>query len=100
MLSHFTRPCGLYAVIGDVMGLGSTTTTRKTTNTYVPSFQLPRDQIAAAKALVPRQYDGSSRIQVSCHTIYHTIPYHTNTMTHVCGVVFDVEAYGFEFYDR
>ena len=37
---------------------GSTTTTRQTTNTYVPSFQLPANQVAAAKALVPAKYDG------------------------------------------
>jgi hypothetical protein len=38
--------------------VGSVTTTRLTTNTYVPSFQLPANQVAAAKALVPAKYDG------------------------------------------
>lgn len=38
--------------------VGSTTTTRLTTSTYVPSFQLPADQVAAAKALVPAKYQG------------------------------------------
>jgi hypothetical protein len=37
---------------------GSTTTARQTTNTYVPSFQLPANQVAAAKALVPAKYAG------------------------------------------
>ena len=37
---------------------GSVTTQRQTTNTYVPSFQLPAAQVANARALVPNQYKG------------------------------------------
>lgn len=38
--------------------VGAVTTTRLTTNTYVPSFQLPPEQVQAAKNMVPNQYKG------------------------------------------
>jgi len=39
--------------------VGAVTTTRQTTNTYIPSFQLPANQVAAAKALITNnKYDG------------------------------------------
>jgi hypothetical protein len=39
--------------------VGAVTTTRQTTNTYIPSFQLPANQVAAAKALITNnKYEG------------------------------------------
>merc|ERR1711933_705801 len=72
--------------------VGSTLTNRQTTNTYIPSFELPAALVADAQKLVPAKYKGL--IAVDPQTNKAMVKIYETAMIDLSKVFSDATAYG------
>merc|ERR1712048_1159118 len=72
--------------------VGSTLTKRQTTNTYIPSFELPAALVADAQKLVPAKYAGL--IAVDPQTNKAVVKIYETAMTDLSKLFSDATAYG------
>lgn len=72
--------------------VGSTLTNRQTTNTYIPSFELPAALVADAQKLVPNKYAGL--IAVDPQTNKAVVKIYETAMTDLSKLFSDATAYG------